>query len=418
MSIDVMSWVWNNAEASGTELLLLLAIADNANSQGEAWPSVHTLSNKIRQTTRNTQIVIRKLEEDGQLLIDPPGKKHRTNTYRIPFTEELQAEALRRAAIIRWVKLLSGIGRAMAFRGKVNHDSGVGGETAFRGGVNHDSSEPSLNHQVVEPSEKTELLLLPDNDLTWGEYVPPANATPMPSALKDDPGMGQGDEGDSPPCVSGEVPGVEIFYAANIAALTPHMSDTLTSAITQYGESEVLYALQQAVEYGKRNWPYAEAICKRRAHQAKDSLSRSTGEGLGEGTNDSAIQRFLHRDLMPEPCAIPEPCQQEVTPGMTVHNAWQIARVQLELQLDHGSFDTWLRDVTLSGFDPATNTVTFSAQNPIAAEMLQYRLYRNVWRVLADVTGCESIALQFNPPASGEPVGTLSITSEPQKAVA
>jgi len=70
MSIKLMADVWEHADAKGSELLLLLAIADNANDSGEAWPGVKTLAKKTRLSKRNVQYLIRRLEIKGLLQVE------------------------------------------------------------------------------------------------------------------------------------------------------------------------------------------------------------------------------------------------------------------------------------------------------------------------------------------------------------
>jgi len=66
MSIRVMSWLWDHSTARGTELLVLLALADFADdSGGNAWPSMETLSKKCRQDRRTVQRTLVKLEDEG-----------------------------------------------------------------------------------------------------------------------------------------------------------------------------------------------------------------------------------------------------------------------------------------------------------------------------------------------------------------
>lgn len=98
------------------------------------------------------------------------------------------------------------------------------------------------------------------------------------------------------------------------------------------------------------------------------------------------------------------------------HHAWEVAYNQLELQLDRGSFDTWLRGAALLRVeggpsaashhgrptlfpldDEADSTPTvfiIGVRNTYARDMLQHRLYRNVWRVVSDVWG-KPIELRF-----------------------
>ena len=85
MSIVVMSEVWKKSQHSGSELLMLLAIADFSDDHGKAYPSVSTLSNKCRMSRRNVQYVINNLKGSGELTVaikkGPPPKF--PNLYRI-----------------------------------------------------------------------------------------------------------------------------------------------------------------------------------------------------------------------------------------------------------------------------------------------------------------------------------------------
>lgn len=83
MSIAVMSKVWEHSRAGGTELLLLLAIADYSDEHGYAYPSVPTLARKIRMTSRNTQYLLQKLEASGELEIKRGAGRSGSNLYRV-----------------------------------------------------------------------------------------------------------------------------------------------------------------------------------------------------------------------------------------------------------------------------------------------------------------------------------------------
>lgn len=95
MSISVMSEVWNKSQHSGSELLMLLAIADFSDDHGKAYPSVNTLSNKCRMSRRNAQYVINILKCSGELTVSinkgPPPKF--PNLYRINLNA-LQAQPI------------------------------------------------------------------------------------------------------------------------------------------------------------------------------------------------------------------------------------------------------------------------------------------------------------------------------------
>lgn len=81
MSIQVMSWVWENAPIKGRTLLVLLAIADWASDEGIAWPSVDSISKKARCSIRTAQTAIEQLVKAGLLSIESNAGPHGTNRY-------------------------------------------------------------------------------------------------------------------------------------------------------------------------------------------------------------------------------------------------------------------------------------------------------------------------------------------------
>jgi len=84
-----MTQVWEHSQAAGSQLLVLLAIADFADDLGKAWPSVPTLAKKARITKRHAQKVIRQLKDMGELAIDQKTSGHwGTNHYHITLKPE------------------------------------------------------------------------------------------------------------------------------------------------------------------------------------------------------------------------------------------------------------------------------------------------------------------------------------------
>jgi chromosomal replication initiator protein len=79
-------------------------------------------------------------------------------------------------------------------------------------------------------------------------------------------------------------------------------------------------------------------------------------------------------------------------PFVNPQDAWNAAFHQLEMQLDRGSFETWLRGASL--IDVVDGTFVIGVRNVYARDMLEHRLYRNVRRVLSDVYG-KSVELRF-----------------------
>lgn len=92
-----MTRVWDESKQKGSALLLLLAIADYAKDDGTgAWPSIETLAKKTRMGRRNVQKLLRKLEDEGELIVyqgkGPKYGQYPTNLYNIIFPQRANAE--------------------------------------------------------------------------------------------------------------------------------------------------------------------------------------------------------------------------------------------------------------------------------------------------------------------------------------
>jgi hypothetical protein len=92
MSIKIMSWLWENSPHKGSELLLLLAIADSANDEGIAWPGLAKLSKKVRLGRRHIIDLIDSLEKSGAIEVQrrKDGKINLSNVYKVVTHTALQ----------------------------------------------------------------------------------------------------------------------------------------------------------------------------------------------------------------------------------------------------------------------------------------------------------------------------------------
>jgi hypothetical protein len=82
MSIKVMNRVWEHSEAGGSELLVLLAIADHAHDDGAgAWPAIGTLARKCKLSNRQVTRIIGSLEEAKELGVQRRAGPHGVNMY-------------------------------------------------------------------------------------------------------------------------------------------------------------------------------------------------------------------------------------------------------------------------------------------------------------------------------------------------
>lgn len=83
MSVRVMAKVWEHSRHGGTHLLMLLGIADFADDNGRAYPSVATLAAKCRVKSRAANYVLRELQTSGELDVGANKGPRGTNVYRI-----------------------------------------------------------------------------------------------------------------------------------------------------------------------------------------------------------------------------------------------------------------------------------------------------------------------------------------------
>jgi len=140
MSVRVMDHVWKFGKATNGDLLVLLAVADYANDNGEAWPSVSTLAKKARLKERQTQYSLRRLVEAGELQIFANKGPKGCHIYRVILPANKGAEN-------------AGV---QIMRGALSDKGGAFCDTL---GVHSSAPKPSENRHI-EPSERERPLTL------------------------------------------------------------------------------------------------------------------------------------------------------------------------------------------------------------------------------------------------------------------
>lgn len=133
MSIFVTSKAWMDSAASGSTLLVLLAICDFADDKGVAFPSVKTLAKKARLSERTTQYALRELIKLGELVIERGAGPKGCNEYRVLMSAMKASEAVDNSA-------------QEASKGGVQTLRGV--QSTTEGGATH------CTQTVIEPSLK------------------------------------------------------------------------------------------------------------------------------------------------------------------------------------------------------------------------------------------------------------------------
>lgn len=143
MSVRTMARVWAESKHSGTELLMLLAIADFSDDDGRAYPSVAGLAEKCRMKPRNANYILAALQASGELRVrlnqGPKGK----NLYQIVF-----------AAMARGVQVSAGVQAGAGVQSCAGVQSVAQTPAMDCAKPLHPiAAEPSLNHQ--EPSGRS-----------------------------------------------------------------------------------------------------------------------------------------------------------------------------------------------------------------------------------------------------------------------
>lgn len=137
-----MARVWAESSHAGSDLLMLLAIADFADDDGNAYPAVTTLAAKCRMKTRNANYVLSSLQASGELEVRINEGPRGTNRYRIVLGSA--AKGLQRVAGVG-VQPIAGVQRPAGLQSSVATPAPQCSKP-----LHHSADEPSLNYQ--EPS--------------------------------------------------------------------------------------------------------------------------------------------------------------------------------------------------------------------------------------------------------------------------
>jgi hypothetical protein len=102
MSVQAMQWVIEHSQHKGSDLLVLLMVANHAGSEGwECWPSVELLAQECRLSERNIQYILRRLEKAGELAVKHGGGPRGTHLYRLLEVQPIAGRKVFRGATQR-----------------------------------------------------------------------------------------------------------------------------------------------------------------------------------------------------------------------------------------------------------------------------------------------------------------------------
>jgi len=96
MSIGIMNRVWKKSECKGTDLLLLLALADNADDDGYCWPGIEYLAAKIRMTPQSVINITTRIEKAGELLVKHNRREGNRYLILVEMTDDEKCAGIRK----------------------------------------------------------------------------------------------------------------------------------------------------------------------------------------------------------------------------------------------------------------------------------------------------------------------------------
>jgi hypothetical protein len=139
MSVRCITQVWDKSAHSGTDLLMLLALADYSDDEGNSYPAVASLARKCRMKTRNANYVIKALQVSGELRVLQNEGPRGTNRYRIMLAQLGAVKPLQRVAPLQSLAPLQHSAPTPAMHGCLP--------------LQPIADEPSLNRQEPSPSK-------------------------------------------------------------------------------------------------------------------------------------------------------------------------------------------------------------------------------------------------------------------------
>ncbi len=94
--------------------------------------------------------------------------------------------------------------------------------------------------------------------------------------------------------------GVFKIYEENIGVMSPLIAESITAALQEHPESDVIDAIRVAVEANARSWKYVTAVLKRWAVEGRDTRETRGSDGKPEryseaNRSDEFIERYLER---------------------------------------------------------------------------------------------------------------------------
>jgi len=347
MSVHWSDRVWRLSQQTGNALLLMLAIADNANDYGVAWPGYGTLAKKTRLSSRTIQRMIDRLNDKRELATHAGGGGPRdTNTYVILLGREPEE--------------IDGIIKSIQLKG-VNLSLLKGGQFVYLDNLTKTkkakkvdtavSSDPSMNH-----GKSMDGWMETDPICCFLKCLPGYNA----AGLKTDR--------------AAIAPNAQAY---DLEALQYLWEDCQTEADNPIG----LFLYR--AKLGMQSPRYTEACARRRDEAARQQVDEAR-------RNAPVLPTEPDPPVQERQPYVPDPSVTQPIGGthMTPLQVWQAAQGELQLQMTKATYDTWVKQTSVVSVN---GTWKIAVPTNYAKEWWDSRLLTTVKRVLHGIVGqpCE-----------------------------
>jgi len=366
---------------------MLLAIADHANDQGKAWPSVPTLAKKTRISTRYAGLILSELRSDGAIKVtERPGT---SNIYQV-ITPEAE------------------------FRGTPEVDlspplrrDSAPPEADLSPPLRPTSDKPLINHQVNHQTESS-------TTTTPAPIDKSDEAQPAPVVVVGDDGLvwpvEQICQASGQPVTFSDPKGFSTFISYWLYAIEHSSINNpirWAEVNTQRGGQPAKKYREMVIAgpsrvisgdyYGTAWGDSARAMC---SNGLRDLLAPMIGlDTQPQAWDDDAAQED---ETDPEPLYPPPHPRIHKRNGSTMTPAkmWQAAKGQIQMEMPKAAFDTWVRDIEIHDYDEGTFVLI--TPNAAARDWVASRLFSSTQKLLTGIANKSGIEVQFITPSEAQ----------------
>jgi hypothetical protein len=335
----------------GTLLLAALAIADNADDSGIAWPGYPLIAKKTRMSVRHVPRIITALEASKEIAIRWGGSKRGdVNTYVFMIGRE-QAE------IDRILKIIAKKGDKLALL-KACQDVML-------------KNKPDKLTLKKDP-QKHDIAVSPEPLTMDGSLDGLMDDDPVSRFLRTLPGY-------NPKNLETDRRAI-VANAYSLEGLHYLWEDAQTDA----GENPIGLFLYRAGQ-GVISPAYAAALAERKREQQHQNDVAQAAAQIQQRAEQAALETPADTSALDQ--FVPDASLTQPLPGMTEFTpelAWTAALGELQLEMTRATYDTWVKPTVLLSVN---GTWKIGVPSEYAQDWLERRLKSTVQRVLSGVVG-------------------------------